>query len=265
MMAGWFSRYGAFARISYHDHLRHGLRFALRFFFFLLFSLVFAQLWKVVVSEGLVNIPWPMASICWYAALAQMMLFLSPRLFLVIENDVRSGDIAYFLTRPLSYVGMRMAEGFGAMMANVSVYCTAGLPLLALGIGAWPDHVGAMLVGLGLMVTGSVIHLLMQVFSGLTALWLHDADTVYRMYQKILIVMGGLYLPVSLYPEGLQAVAKILPFYAMLGAPLEPMLEGSLAAVPGIIMLQMVWMGFAAGLVAATYAICRRRVEINGG
>src|SRR5437868_6581059 len=102
MNAAGLLRYQAFAGIAYRDHLRHVLRFSLRFSFFILFSLVFAQLWSVIVSEGLVHIPWPALNISWYAALAQMMLFLSPRLFLVIDNDVRSGDIAYFLTRPLS-------------------------------------------------------------------------------------------------------------------------------------------------------------------
>lgn len=259
------SRLLTFSVASYRNHIRHVVRFGLRFFFCMVFALAFAHLWQVIIDRGMVTVPWPSTVMAWYVALAQMMLFLSPRLFIIIENDVRSGDIAAFLIRPLSYTGMRLAEGAGALLAHVTIYYTLGIAVLALTLGGWPGHWSSLLAGLMLVLTGSCIHLVFQVATGLTAMWLHDADMMYRIYQKFLLVLGGVYMPVALYPAWLQGISKALPFYAINGGALSPLLDDSLQAVPHILILQAIWMVFALIVMSLVYRFCRRRIDIHGG
>ncbi len=258
-------RYSAFAKIAFRDLMKNRIRFFARFCSYLFFAFVFIELWKLIAREGIIELPYPEADLLWYCSLTQMMLFLSPRLFMVIDDDMRSGNIAYFLNRPIPYLWMRISEGLGAMSAHVLVYYTAGTAALYLYIGEWPSVPSSLLVTLGMLYLGSFLHLLFQMSAGITALWLHDADTLYRIYQKFLIVLGGLYLPLTMYPEWVQGIANFTPFPAMLYAPVSAVLAGNDLNVPETLALLGGWIVFAVCLMYGVFALCMRRIEINGG
>ncbi len=266
-MSGIFRAYPAFAATSFRDHLRHRVRLAVRFFACLFFMIVFIELWRLIAAEGLVALPWATENILWYVSLTQMMLFLSPRLFMVIDEDVRSGDIAYFLTRPMPYLWMRYAEGIGAMTANALLYYTVGIAVLYLYIcmlpsGGW----AALLTAMVLLYMGSALHLIFQITAGITAFWLQEAEAVYRIYQKFLIVLGGLYMPVSMYPDWLERIAAFTPVYGMMYGAMRPVLEGaSLAVIGESAGLIIFWLIFSVLLMQGVYALCVRRLEVNGG
>jgi ABC-type uncharacterized transport system permease subunit len=42
-------------------------------------------------------------------------------IFLDIERDVRSGELAYHLTRPASYLGFKLAEGLAELSLALTV------------------------------------------------------------------------------------------------------------------------------------------------
>ncbi|MGE4313136.1 MAG: ABC transporter permease [Pseudobdellovibrionaceae bacterium] len=260
-------RLRAFAGASFRDHLSHRVRLFVRFIMCVMFMYVFVEFWRLIIREGLLTTDIPVTDLCWYASITQMMLFLSSRLFMVIEDDVRSGDIAYFLMRPVSYTALRISEGLGSMSANAALYYTAGIAALyfyigALPSGGWP----ALLSALFLLYLGSILHLVFQTIAGLTALWLNDAESIYRIYQKLLIVLGGLYMPILFYPEWLQRIAELTPYYVMMYLPAS-MLLGATEPMPLIEAVGLVglWMVIAMSLLSFVFRFCVRRLEINGG
>lgn len=258
-------KFRIFGAAALRDMLRHRVRFALKFFFCLLYCFVFIGVWRLVVREGRVSLPFSIEDLSWYVALAQIMLFLSPRIFLTIEEDVRSGDIACFLGRPMSYFWMRFAEAFGGMLAQAAAYFTLGILCLWLYIGAWPSEPLSLLPAMALMIGGSCLHILFQIATGLTAMWIHDADAIYRIYQKFLIALGGLYMPLALYPEMVQKLSPFMPFAAIIAGPAGMVFDASAQAVATALALQIVW-GVVAALLAGTiYRFCLKRIEINGG
>lgn len=259
------TRYFSFARIAFRDHIRHRLRFAVRFLSYMLFAVVFIELWRTLAREGIVRLPYALTDLCWYGALSQMMLFLSPRLFMVIDDDMRSGNIAYFLGRPIPYLWMRFAEGVGAMTSHALVYYGLGIPLLYAYIGDWPSRPEAMLPCMALLYGASLVHLIFQMTAGLTALWLQDADTLYRIYQKSLIVLGGLYLPLTMYPLWVREIALLTPFPAMIFGPVGVVLGDGAMPWAETAALLALWLALSVALMQTIYAVCLRRIEINGG
>ncbi|NCC21695.1 MAG: hypothetical protein EOM26_04435 [Alphaproteobacteria bacterium] len=257
--------YAAFARVAFRNHIRNRVRFVVRFAGALFFCLVFIELWRLIAREGIIDIPWEPVNLFWYVSIAQFMLFLSPRLIAVIEDDVRTGNIACFLTRPLPYLMTRLFEGIGAMSANAAVYIPLSALILYLYIGEWPTHPLALPVAYALIYCASIIHLLFQTCAGLTALWLQDADMIYITYMKAFILLGGLYLPLSLYPPLAQSIALHTPFSAMLYFPCSVLLSFDTATVLRALAGLAGWGAFAALLVFGVFQFCRRRIEINGG
>jgi ABC-2 type transport system permease protein len=256
-----------FASTSFRDHMSHRLKLAVRFFMCVFFMLVFIEFWQLIGRENLIDIPFPIADICWYTSLTQMMLFMSPRLFMTIEEDVRSGDITYSLIRPIPYLWMRMSEGIGAMTANTLIYYTFGMACVYFYIGELPSGgLTALLTALFFLYFGSILHILYQAMAGITALWLQEAESVYRIYQKVLIVFGGLYMPLSLYPDWLQTWAFFTPVVAMMYGPIQFVLgENSPLDIQTLSLLMIFWFGFSIFLMGFIYRSCVARLEVNGG
>lgn len=261
------NKYLHFARIAFGDHMNNRLRIFTRFLIYLVLLWVMVEMWRAIYDSGHVPAGISWVDMAWYMGIAQMMFFLSPRLFVIIDDDVRSGNIGYFLNRPIPYLWMRFTEGAGALGGNVLIYYTAGVLLAYLYIGQLPSGGWPTLaLVLILIFVASLIHLLFQVISGLSALWTNDAVFIYHSYQKMFLLLGGIYVPIALYPDFLGGdFLKFLPFAAMVGNPCSLLLPHHTDGFWSILAMQAFWLG-AIGLGAQMLFIkALRKVEINGG
>ncbi len=258
-------KYVHFARMAFADYTNNRLRMLTRFMVYLLLGWVMIAMWQVIYATGHGPAGISLLDMGWYNGIAQMMFFLSPRLFVVIDEDVRSGNIAYFLNRPIPYLWMRLSEGIGSLCVHLVIFFTFGTALLYAYLGGWPSMgAGAVFAALALLVGGSIIHLLFQVCCGLSTFWTNDAVFIYNAYMKVVLLLGGIYLPISLYPNFMPVgLIELLPFAAMVGAPAGLLIgEGSFW---GILGLQFFWIIIVMVCLNFFYSVCLRKVEVHGG
>lgn len=178
--------------------------------------IIFANLWKVVSARAGAPVFDPV-QLLWYIAFNEWVLVSLPDVEDTIEKDLRSGRLAYLLLRPISYLGSTFAEAMGALTINLTILgavtfaftwlSTGGLPFSSFGFGI------SLLAGI-LSGTLGVIFLMLV---GLTAFWMQEVGPFYWVFEKLLFMLGGLILPLAVYPLWLQALAKWTPFPAILG------------------------------------------------
>ncbi|OIN86969.1 MAG: hypothetical protein AUJ12_03510 [Alphaproteobacteria bacterium CG1_02_46_17] len=260
-------KYFHFARIAFGDHLKNRLRMFTRYLIFLLLCWVMIAMWQLIYHSGYGPASISVVDMGWYMAFAQMMFFLSPRLFVVIDDDVRSGNIGYFLNRPMPYLWMRFAEGVGALCANLWVYYIISLPFFYWMVGGWPSG-GFICIAavMATLVLSSVLHLMFQVCAGLSTFWTNDAIFIYHSYQKFCLLLGGIYVPLFLYPDLMQAdLLKFLPFASLIGNPVGLIFNVNWGLLGEVILLQLFWIGAVGIGLHFLYKVCLRRVEVNGG
>lgn len=248
--------------------LRQGLteRGALvgRVAFYAAILLVFSRLWQVVLARGSVAGAGPV-ELLWYLALTEWVMLALPPLHLRIEADVRSGDIAYALPRPLSYLGARLAEAAGDWLLRALTLGIAGIALAWATSGAWPADSRGLLLALPLGVLAGWVGLVCYALIGLSAVWLQDVSPVFWIWQKLAFVLGGLILPLEIYPAWLQAVAGWTPFSALMhGAGrmafgLDPVFAAEVAG------RLVVWGALGALLLGWLYRRGLRVLDVNGG
>lgn len=258
-------KYFHFARMAFADYTNNRLRMLTRFFVYMLLAWVMIAMWRVIYAAGHGPSGISVIDMGWYNGIVQMMFFLSPRLFVIIDEDVKSGNIAYFLNRPIPYLWMRLSEGVGSLCVHLIVFFSLGVVYLYMLLGEWPSHgVESVAAALFLLIGGSLIHLLFQVFCGLSTFWTNDAVFIYNAYMKVILLLGGIYLPISFYPSFMPVtLIEYLPFASMVGSP-SALLIG-IGSFWKILGLQLIW-----GLVIMTglksfYAVCLRKVEVHGG
>lgn len=236
-----------------------------RMLFYGTLLMIFAQLWDVALAGGLAAGRLARVDLVWYLALTEWVVLTVPLMHLEIERDIRSGDIAYRLARPLSYLGGRFAEAAGEWAVRALAMGVAGVVLAYWFGGGLPtDPWGlAFVVPLGLLSVG--VTLLWLAVIGLLAFWLQDCSPAYWLWQKAAFVLGGLLLPLEIYPEWLQAVAAWTPFAAMLHG-VGRMAFGFDPGLAAEIALRLaLWAVVVGVLVAWVHRRALRALDVNGG
>jgi ABC-2 type transport system permease protein len=104
----------------------------------------------------------------------------------------------------------------------------------------------------------------MYVAIGLLAFWLEDVSPVYWVWQKAMFILGGLMLPIDLYPALMQRAAAATPFPSMLAGPASFMLPAAVGAgrLAGDLLI---WSIVTASILWWLFRRATFRLTVNGG
>jgi ABC-2 type transport system permease protein len=228
---------------------------------------VFIQLWTVTFRlSGQTTISgFDLPRMIWYLVLTESVVMSCPRTFDKIDLEVKSGDLAYRLARPYSYAFFHGASYLGhvvlALPANFAVGAALALVLAGpphLAPAAWPVVLLAVLLAI-------CLNFVVELTIGLLAFWFEDTYAFFWIYQKLTFTLGGLFLPLALFPATLRAVASRLPFSAITYAPARLSAGFDVRLAVGTFATQLGWLAVLGCLAALVYRRGVRRVNINGG
>jgi ABC-2 type transport system permease protein len=257
-------KYAGFAWIA----VRQGLvdRGALlgRLGFYAVILLIFSKLWGVVGERGALHGA-SVRDLLWYLAITEWVMLSLPWIHLHIESDVRSGDIAYRLPRPVSYLGGRLAESAGDFLLRAFTLGAAGGLLATWMVGGLPDDPRGLLLAVPLGLLAGWVGLCFHAAIGLCAVWLQDCSPVYWIWQKLAFILGGLLLPLEIYPAWLREIALWTPFSAIMHGP-GRMAFGWQPDVAAVVACKLLaWSVVATGLLLWVHARALRALDVNGG
>ncbi len=257
------TKYAAFARIAATQALRDRAELYGRLVFLVVILGVFSALWRAVREAGLPLGADP-ASLVWYLAATEWILLSPIAVHVDIEGDIRRGDVAYQLTRPFSYVASLAAQCAGALAVRAPAFAVVAFA------SAWaftrtlplPAHV-ALVVPFALAAMAVIEGL--YILTGLAAFWLGDVSPLFWVWQKLLFTLGGLMLPLALYPAWMQRVAGWTPFPSLLSGP-AGFLLGAHPADAWLLAARIVGWGVVVA-VAIEFVSRRalRALQLNGG
>ena len=155
-----------------------------RLLFYWALMTIFSQLW-VAVGPG------DAAGYVWYLAITELVALGVPQVYIGIEQDVRRGDIAYRIGRPISYVASKLAEGAGEFAIRFAALATFGMAGTWLLCGQLPAEPWSLAFAVPLAFLAGLLMLVLQALIGLSAFWLQDAAPVYWIVQKLLFISAG--------------------------------------------------------------------------
>jgi ABC-2 type transport system permease protein len=218
---------------------------------------IFWELWAATPLVELGRSEVDAAHLFWYLVVTECVAIGGGQPYRFVEAEIRSGGIAAGLTRPVPYAWATLADWVGETSHRVLLLAIAGVIAGVTMTGTAPFSwaaAPAVLLSLGL---GCGMVLLCQLQLGHAAAWVGSAAPLFWVWQKLAFVLGGLILPLDLYPPPLRVIAEATPFAAMLYAPGSLVLGPSAVVIAATVGGQLVW--FAA-LAAATVLIDRAMV-----
>lgn len=261
--ASALAAYCALFRLAFRQRIAEPAELLASAAYYVLTLWVFARLYEVLLA-GAAGSTGGVREYVWYIAITEGILCAMPRFHLDIEQDVRLGDIAYQLTRPTAYLGFRLSVAAAQLCANLLLLGAIGWTVGVALVGP-PADARVLVAAVLLVPLASLLWLLCTAIVGLSAFWVDDTQPIYWMFQKSAFVLGGLFVPLHLYPDWLREIALALPFSALLYAPAR-MVFGADARVGLLTLVQLLlWCGLTALLLRFVYARAQRTLDLHGG
>jgi ABC-2 type transport system permease protein len=258
-------KYAIIARVSFSNAVAYRASTVSRFFFYTLFIYIFMNLWRAIYREGSVN-GYGYEQMVWYLIMTEFVGFVSgSSIFAAMNEDVKSGAIAYNLGRPTHYVFYQFANSMGQILLNfVSFGVVAGI-LGMIFVGPLHTFRAAEIPPLLLSLALSfILNYFFLMLIGLSAFVLEDNFAFYLIYQKICFMLG-MFLPVEFLPGWLQSVAKNMPFSYVYWAPAKIFVNFSRELCWELIPRQAAWAAACIALTLLCYRFGIRRLQVNGG
>lgn len=264
--AKW-SKYAAVGRITIRSQLAYVGDFVIRSLFLLLILYIFMQLWRVTFAgEGTDRIAgYAYEQIIWYLIVAESVILSTPKLIALIETEVKNGDVAYRLIRPVHYVLYHYAGFMGETVVRLAVNLGIG-SLLGIAAFGWSAPSGTRLAALAVVLLGSfTVQYAMNMAIALCAFWVEETRGLDFVYQKLLFTVGGMLLPLELFPGALQSVSSWLPFQAVAYFSAKTAVQFEANEWLRMLAVQGLWIAALLTLAFAIYRRGVRKLHVNGG
>ncbi len=183
-----------------------------------------------------------------------------------IMRDVQSGNVEVLLSKPVSYIAYRMWWQIGAGLYPFIVISITASIALAFIIGI-PETMSIGLFVPTLIVTmlaAALLSLIIYTIVGLLAFWIEEIKPVFWMVDKAVMIMGGSYLPVALFPPLLYKLAVYSPFGASQFMT-HTVYASWQTQWPTLIGFQLAWIVILGLVMIVMFTRARHKVSVNGG
>ena len=183
-----------------------------------------------------------------------------------IAQDVQSGNVEVLFNKPVSYLGYRIWWQIGSGLYPFVVASILGSIALALIVGIPQTMTLAVfLPTLFLVFIGaSVLSLVLYSIVGLLAFWIEEINPVFWMVDKAVMILGGSYLPVALFPPFMYKLAIYSPFGASQFVT-HTVYEKWQFEWPLLIGIQAFWILLLTLVVYVMFKKAKKKVSVNGG
>jgi ABC-2 type transport system permease protein len=233
--------------------------------FYSLFIFVFFNLWRAIYQGGEVA-GYTMTQMVWYLCMTELIVFgCKSSVFSQMNEDVKSGNIAYQLNRPYHYVIYQFSNAAGGMVFNLILYGALAIILGLVMVGPIPGF-RFLLLPFGLLsaVLGMIINFFLMMTLGLTAFRLEENTAFFLIYQK-LVFMLGMFIPLEFLPKWIQNIALCLPFSYVAWAPARLIVAFSWDFFWQVVPMQLLWAVVSVAFSLGMYNYGVRGIQANGG
>jgi ABC-2 type transport system permease protein len=259
-------KYEAVLRITLRHHLAYISDFLLRSAFLLFILYIFIQLWQTAFggAGSSVVAGYTLKQIIWYLVFAEAITMACPQLCIKIEEEVKQGDIALRLIRPISYTGYHFIAYLGEAVLRFGVNLAAGSAIAWTFTG--PPAFGAGWAGLAALAAGSfTVAFLLNFTIALCAFWVEETRGLEFVLQKLQFTAGGMLFPLEMMPDWLQRVCGWLPFQAVLYFPAKMVVAFDARLLVQYMAIQWAWAAALFGITILIYRAGVTKLNVNGG
>lgn len=224
--------------------------------------------WKAIYGSGESLGGFTGAQMTTYVAVSWMArAFYFNNLDREISTDIRDGSIAIQFIRPYNYVLVKMMQGLGEGLFRFMMLMIPGMVIAVLLFPVeLPTEPSAWAGFLVMLFFSFLISSQINVITGLSAFFVENNEGMMRMKRVIVDLFSGLIIPISLFPDWMSGVLKVLPFQAITYLP-GSVFTGRVQGVGiwNVLGVQVFWFLVLLIPIVWLYHAARQRLFVQGG
>ncbi|WP_338554493.1 ABC-2 family transporter protein [Paenibacillus sp. KS-LC4] len=225
-------------------------------------------LWKAIFGEQQELAGFTVAQMTTYVAVSWMArAFYFNNLDREIANDIRDGSVATQMTRPYSYLLVKMMQGFGEGLFRLLLFMIPGMIIVCLIFPVTlPTDPMTWMIYLVMLLFSFLINSQINILTGLFAFFVENNEGMMRMKRVMVDLFSGVVVPIAFFPGWLAVVMKWLPFQAITYLP-SSVFTGRTpgSEIAGVFGLQVVWFVVLLVPIWFTWRAARKRLFVQGG
>ncbi|HEY4385163.1 MAG TPA: hypothetical protein VGN34_11925 [Ktedonobacteraceae bacterium] len=260
-------KYSAVFRVSIASNLAYSNEVIFRTLLLLVLVFVLSQLWTTTFSTRGTTLlsGFTITQMVWYLVAAESIAMSMPALGRRIDQEVRSGLLAYQLCRPCNYILYNFAQYLGERVIRFALNFIIGILLALVMVGPlqipWQGWLAWPLVALLAMGIEFVAYFTI----GLLAFWLEETQIFSFIFSRLTLVLGGVLAPLDIFQQPFRQIVQLLPFSAILYGPARTLVHFEITPFLNMLTLQLVTLLIGSVVLLLVYRQAIRHVNINGG
>ncbi len=183
-----------------------------------------------------------------------------------IMRDIQTGNVEVLFSKPISYLSYRIWWQIGSGLYSFAVITLLAVAALFFIIG-FPS---TMMIGLFIptfilaFICGIFLSLFLYTVVGLLSFWIEDINPVFWIVDKAIMILGGSYLPVALFPAFMFKIALWSPFGASQFIT-HTVYETWQTNWYQLVGIQLFWVVLLGLVVYFMFEKAKQKVSVNGG
>ena len=256
----------------YKSELMSTLQYVLNILFrlinFILLIFIFMNLWNYVYDDPneLIN-GYSKNQMIWYVIVTEIIWGATDgrRYCRRISDDVRSGNIAYMINKPYSYIGYAISSHLGETTVKTAIAIVVGFIFGGIFLNDFPAlSIPSIIIVLLSGILAVLINSLLVTFIGLISFIIEDSNPIFWLYSKMILVLGVLF-PVEYFPGILAQIMKFSPIYVTCYGPAKLFVDFSPQIAINILISQVIYLCIAWAMCYALYRKGVKKLNVTGG
>lgn len=224
--------------------------------------------WRAIYGDGESLGGFTGAQMTTYVAVSWMArAFYFNNLDREISTDIRDGSIAIQFIRPYNYVLVKMMQGLGEGLFRFMMLMIPGMVIAILLFPVQlPTEPSAWAGFLVMLFFSFLISSQINIITGLSAFFVENNEGMMRMKRVVVDLFSGLIVPITLFPDWLSSVLKVLPFQAITYLP-GSVFTGRVQGVGiwNVLGIQVIWFLILLIPIVWLNHAARQRLFVQGG
>lgn len=257
-------KYIHIGKINFLNNIQYLAEFLFKAVFILLILFIFANIWRTIYSGIPVIEGFTLAMMMWYLLMTESIVTSSPQIVKDINKEIQSGEIAYQLNKPYNYVLYHLSRTFSYRLIGFVMTFVIGAVLIYAMAGGIEFSFLTVPFLIITIILAFVLDFFMLVSIALLAFWLEDTNSFKWIYDKILFTIGGMLVPLEIFPDWLAKLSLALPFSFVAYHPAKLFVDFSMPLFLQTLGIQFGYILLFTGIAFIIYRLGVRRVNING-
>jgi len=158
-----------------------------------------------------------------------------------ISESIQDGTFVYKISRPYSFVTFSLFRSLGQTLPYLISNILISIIFCLVIIGPIGISFISLLSGCLLFFFGFMIDFYISMMIGLAGLWIEKTESLWWLYSKLKLTLGGVIIPIAFLPGMLQKIADYLPFSQIFYAPIHIIFQFNIGLFSQYFLTECFW------------------------